>query len=166
MVRPGAWRALASRQAASGTADAAPVRTTSPSLSSREMAMLSSSRTVSVIPGLRSATEQFCIHFSIQNIAGSVHGQTKPDGASAASGPRARGVGGRPAKAVALVPADPVRVAQLDEAVKIEPAQRPDDLPVLAVNPCGGVGNVPPPVPVALGQLPKAGDLAPELLHR
>src|SRR5882724_11295664 len=46
MVSEGAWRAWASRHAASGMADAAPVRTTSPSARSREMAMLIRSRTV------------------------------------------------------------------------------------------------------------------------
>src|SRR6185312_7977066 len=74
MVSEGAWRAWASRHAASGMADAAPVRTTSPSASSREMAMLIRSRAVTppsvaspgqigVIVGLR---RQICIHFNIQ----------------------------------------------------------------------------------------------------
>src|SRR6185369_10490504 len=75
MVSEGAWRDWASRHAASGMADAAPVRTTSPSASSREMAMLIRSRAVTppsvaspwqigVIVGLR---RQICIHFNIQS---------------------------------------------------------------------------------------------------
>src|SRR5438128_4777485 len=53
MVRLGACWAWASRQAASGTADAAPVRTTSPSRSSRDIEMANSSRVLTCISGRR-----------------------------------------------------------------------------------------------------------------
>src|ERR1700756_1270988 len=114
MVRPGAWRAWASRHAASGTADAAPVRTTSPSFRSREIAMLIRSRAVSPIPDLRHASSG---NGDRNDIFAFILAYTF---FLTVSRPPAGGVRRDPAKADALVPADPVRVAQLDEPLQVE----------------------------------------------